>query len=197
MFTGLVQDRGHVEAVDQTDEGARVRVRTRLGSELTDGDSVAVQGVCLTATAVHHEVFTVDVMAETLRRSTLGALAAGAPVNLELPLRATDRLGGHVVQGHVDGVAEIVAVGDEGFSRRVWIEPPPELLRYVVQKGSIAVAGVSLTVAEVTDDRFAVALIPETLERTTLGTAAPGDRVNIEVDVLSKHVEKLLEGARA
>jgi len=197
MFTGLVQDRGHVEAVDQTNEGARVRVRTRLGSELTDGDSVAVQGVCLTATAVHHEVFTADVMAETLRRSTLGALAAGAPVNLELPLRATDRLGGHVVQGHVDGVGEVVAVGDEGFSRRVWIEPPPELLRYVVQKGSIAVAGVSLTVAEVTDDRFAVALIPETLERTTLGTAAPGDRVNIEVDVLAKHVEKLLEGARA
>jgi riboflavin synthase len=197
MFTGLVQDRGHVEAVDQTDEGARVRVRTRLGSELTDGDSVAVQGVCLTATAVHQEVFTVDVMAETLRRSTLGALAAGAAVNLELPLRASDRLGGHVVQGHVDGVGEVVAVGDEGFSRRVWIEPPPELLRYVVQKGSIAVAGVSLTVAEVTDDRFAVALIPETLERTTLGTAAPGDRINIEVDVLAKHVEKLLEGARA
>jgi riboflavin synthase len=197
MFTGLVQDRGHVEAVDQTDEGARVRVRTRLGSELTDGDSVAVQGVCLTATAVHQEVFTVDVMAETLRRSTLGALAAGAAVNVELPLRASDRLGGHVVQGHVDGVGEVVAVGDEGFSRRVWIEPPPELLRYVVQKGSIAVAGVSLTVAEVTDDRFAVALIPETLERTTLGTAAPGDRINIEVDVLAKHVEKLLEGARA
>jgi len=197
MFTGLVQDRGHVEAVDQTDEGARVRVRTRLGRELTDGDSVAVQGVCLTATAVHQEVFTVDVMAETLRRSTLGALAAGAAVNVELPLRASDRLGGHVVQGHVDGVGEVVAVGDEGFSRRVWIEPPPELLRYVVQKGSIAVAGVSLTVAEVTDDRFAVALIPETLERTTLGTAAPGDRINIEVDVLAKHVEKLLEGARA
>jgi len=197
MFTGLVQDRGHVEAVDQTDEGARVRVRTRLGSELTDGDSVAVQGVCLTATAVHQEVFTVDVMAETLRRSTLGALAAGAAVNLELPLRASDRLGGHVVQGHVDGVGEVVAVGDEGFSRRVLIEPPPELLRYVVSKGSIAVAGVSLTVAEVTDDRFAVALIPETLERTTLGTAAPGDRINIEVDVLAKHVEKLLEGARA
>ena len=197
MFTGLVQDRGHVEAVDQTDEGARVRVRTGLGTQIDDGDSVAVQGVCLTATAVHHEVFTADVMAETLRRSTLGALAAGAPVNLELPLRATDRLGGHVVQGHVDGVGEVVAVGEEGFSRRVWIEPPPELLRYVVQKGSIAVAGVSLTVAEVTDDRFAVALIPETLERTTLGTAAPGDRVNIEVDVLAKHVEKLLEGARA
>ena len=191
MFTGLVQDRGHVEAVDQTNEGARVRVRTRLGSELTDGDSVAVQGVCLTATAVHHEVFTVDVMAETLRRSTLGALAAGAPVNLELPLRATDRLGGHVVQGHVDGVGEVVAVGDEGFSRRVWIEPPPELLRYVVQKGSIAVDGVSLTVSAVDDQAFEVSLIPETLERTTLGAAAAGRTVNLEVDVLAKYVEKL------
>jgi len=192
MFTGLVQDRGHVEAVDQTDEGARVRVRTGLGTQIDDGDSVAVQGVCLTATAVHHEVFTADVMAETLRRSTLGALAAGAPVNLELPLRATDRLGGHVVQGHVDGVGEVVAVGDEGFSRRVWIEPPPELLRYVVEKGSIAVNGVSLTVVGVGDDWFSVSLIPETLERTTLGSAAPGAPVNLEVDLVAKYVEKLV-----
>jgi riboflavin synthase len=197
MFTGLVQDRGHVESVDQTADGARVDVRTGLGSDLTDGDSVAVQGVCLTATSVHPDGFTADIMGETLRRSTLGDLGDGAPVNLELPLRASDRLGGHVVQGHVDGVGEVVEVADEGFSRRVWIEPPPDLLRYVVQKGSIAVAGVSLTVAEVTDDRFAVALIPETVERTTLGTAVAGERVNIEVDVLAKHVEKLLEGARA
>jgi riboflavin synthase len=197
MFTGLVQDRGHVESVDQTADGARVDVRTGLGSDLTDGDSVAVQGVCLTATSVHPDGFTADIMGETLRRSTLGDLGDGAPVNLELPLRASDRLGGHVVQGHVDGVGEVVEVADEGFSRRVWIEPPPDLLRYVVQKGSIAVAGVSLTVAEVTDDRFAVALIPETVERTTLGTTVAGERVNIEVDVLAKHVEKLLEGARA
>jgi riboflavin synthase len=197
MFTGLVQDRGHVESVDQNADGARVEVRTGLGSDLTDGDSVAVQGVCLTATSVHPDGFTADIMGETLRRSTLGDLGDGAPVNLELPLRASDRLGGHVVQGHVDGVGEVVEVADEGFSRRVWIEPPPDLLRYVVQKGSIAVSGVSLTVAEVTDDRFAVALIPETVERTTLGTAVAGERVNIEVDVLAKHVEKLLEGARA
>jgi riboflavin synthase len=197
MFTGLVQDRGHVEAVDQTADGARVQVRTGLGSDLTDGDSVAVHGVCLTATSVHPGGFSADVMSETLRRSTLGDLRDGAPVNLELPLRASDRLGGHVVQGHVDGVGEVVEVGDEGFSRRVWIAPPPDLLRYVVQKGSIAVAGVSLTVAEVTDDRFAVALIPETIERTTLGTAVAGEHVNIEVDILAKHVEKLLEGARA
>jgi riboflavin synthase len=197
MFTGLVQDRGHVEAVDQTADGVRVHVRTGLGSDLADGGSVAVQGVCLTATSVRRDGFAADVMAETLRRSTLGDLRDGAPVNLELPLRASDRLGGHVVQGHVDGVGEVVEVADEGFSRRVWIEPPPDLLRYVVQKGSIAVAGVSLTVAEVTDDRFAVALIPETLERTTLGTTVAGERVNIEVDILAKHVEKLLEGARA
>jgi len=197
MFTGLVQDRGRVEAIDKTADGARVRVRTGLGSELTDGDSVAVQGVCLTATAVDPDRFTADVMAETLRRSTLGELRDGASVNLELPLRTGDRLGGHVVQGHVDGVGEVVDVAEEGFARRVWIEPPPDLLRYVVQKGSIAVAGVSLTVAEVAEGRFAVALIPETLERTTLGAAAPGARVNIEVDVLAKHVEKLLEGARA
>jgi riboflavin synthase len=197
MFTGLVQDRGHVESVDQTADGARVDVRTGLGGDLTDGDSVAVQGVCLTATSVHPDGFTADIMGETLRRSTLGDLGDGAPVNLELPLRASDRLGGHVVQGHVDGVGEVVEVADEGFSRRVWIEPPPDLLRYVVQKGSIAVSGVSLTVAEVTDDRFAVALIPETVERTTLGSTVAGERVNIEVDVLAKHVEKLLEGARA
>ncbi|HEX3316633.1 MAG TPA: riboflavin synthase [Solirubrobacteraceae bacterium] len=197
MFTGLVQDRGRVEAVDETADGVRLRVRSRLGSEVGGGDSVAVEGVCLTATAVGPDGFAADVMAESLRRSTLGALRAGSAVNLELPLRASDRLGGHVVQGHVDGVGEVVEIADEGFARRVWIEPPQALLRYVVEKGSIAVAGVSLTVAEVAEDRFAVALIPETLERTTLGGVAVGEWVNIEVDVLAKHVEKLLEGARA
>jgi riboflavin synthase len=197
MFTGLVQDRGRVEAVDETADGARLQVRTRLGAELGEGESVAVSGVCLTATAVAPDRFSADVMAESLRRSTLGALRPGSPVNLELPLRASDRLGGHVVQGHVDGVAEVVEVADEGFARRVWIEPPGALLRYVVEKGSVAVAGVSLTVAEVGEDRFAVALIPETLERTTLGGLDVGERVNVEVDVLAKHVEKLLEGARA
>jgi riboflavin synthase len=197
MFTGLVQDRGRVEAVDETADGVRLRVRSRLGSEVGGGDSVAVEGVCLTATAGGPDGFAADVMAESLRRSTLGALRAGSAVNLELPLRASDRLGGHVVQGHVDGVGEVVEIADEGFARRVWIEPPQALLRYVVEKGSIAVAGVSLTVAEVAEDRFAVALIPETLERTTLGGVAVGEWVNIEVDVLAKHVEKLLEGARA
>jgi riboflavin synthase len=197
MFTGLVQDRGRVEAVDQTADGVRLRVSTALASELRDGDSVAVDGACLTATAVDASGFAADVITETLERSTLGAATNGGTVNLELPLRATDRLGGHVVQGHVDAIGEVVEVVGEGFARRVWIELPPALLRYIVEKGSIAIAGVSLTVAETAEDRFAVALIPETLDRTTLGDAAAGDRVNIEVDVLAKYVEKLLEGARA
>jgi riboflavin synthase len=197
MFTGLVQDRGRVEAVDQTAAGARLRVGSALAAELNDGDSVAVDGVCLTATDVGADEFAADVMTETLERSTLARIATGRAVNLELPLRAADRLGGHVVQGHVDGVGEVTELAEEGFARRVWIEPPPELLRYVVEKGSIAVAGVSLTVADVAEDRFAVALIPETLERTTLGGVAVGDRVNLEVDVLAKYVEKLLQGASA
>ena len=197
MFTGLVQDRGRIEAVDTTADGVRLRVRTALASELREGDSVAVEGVCLTATAVDPAGFDADVMTETLRRSTLGDLRAGSSANLELPVRAGDRLGGHVVQGHVDGIGEIGDVTQEGFSRRLFVLAPAELLRYVVEKGSIAVAGVSLTVAEVSDEGFAVALIPETLERTTLGDLEGGERVNLEVDVLAKHVEKLLEGARA
>ena len=132
-------------------------------------------------------------MAETLRRSSLGSLEPGAPVNLELPLRASDRLGGHVVQGHVDGLAGVVGVEDEGFARLVTIAPEdPTLLRYVVAKGSIAVDGVSLTVAAISDSDFTVSLIPETLERTNLGAAAPGTPVNLEVDVLAKYVEKLV-----
>jgi len=197
MFTGLVQDRGRIEAVDTTADGVRLRVDSAVASELREGDSVSVEGVCLTATAVDSAGFDADIMSETLQRSTLGDLRAGSSVNLELPLRAGDRLGGHVVQGHVDGIGEIGDVAQEGFSRRVFVSAPAELLRYVVEKGSIAVAGVSLTVAEVSDEGFAVALIPETLERTTLGDLEGGERVNLEVDVLAKHVEKLLQGARA
>jgi riboflavin synthase len=153
---------------------------------------VAVNGVCLTATTISGRVFTADVMHETLRRSSLAGVAPGSRVNLELPLRAHDRLGGHFVQGHVDGVGTIAAVEEDGFARVVTIEAPPGLLRYVVEKGSIAVDGVSLTVASVTEDTFAVSLIPETLERTNLGAAAPGTPVNLEVDVLAKYVEKLV-----
>jgi riboflavin synthase len=181
-----------VTAVDATVDGVRLQVTTALAGELREGDSVAVNGVCLTATAVAGGGFSADVMTESLRRSSLAAVATGSTVNLELPLRATDRLGGHVVQGHVDGVGTVRETRAEGFSRVVTVDAPRELLRYVVEKGSIAVDGVSLTVAGVTDDAFSVALIPETLERTTFGAAAPGRPVNLEVDVLAKYVEKLI-----
>jgi riboflavin synthase len=193
MFTGLVQDLGTVAAVDDTPDGVRLRLRTSLADQVGEGDSVAVNGVCLTATEVADGAFAADVMQESLRRSALRTVASeGARVNLELPLRASDRLGGHVVQGHVDGVGTVRSVREEGFSRVVAIEAPPDLLRYVVEKGSIAVDGVSLTVSRIDDASFDVSLIPETLERTTLGGAAPGMLVNLEVDVLAKYVEKLV-----
>ena len=192
MFTGLVADKGTVTAVDATADGVRLAVETALAPEIAEGDSVAVNGVCLTATAIADGRFTADVMHETLRRSSLAEVAEGAAVNLELPLRASDRLGGHVVQGHVDGLGTIRAISEDGFSRIVEVAAPPETLRYVVEKGSIAVDGISLTVASVTDDAFSVALIPETLERTNLGAASPGQPVNLEVDVLAKYVEKLV-----
>ena len=191
MFTGLVADKGTIRAI----RDGRLEVETALGAHLADGDSVAVNGVCLTAVEPHVDGFAADVMPETLRRSSLGPLGPGAEVNLELPLRAGDRMGGHVVQGHVDGTGEVESVRGEGNARVVRIAAAPELLRYVVEKGSIAVDGVSLTVAEVDDEGFTVALIPETLERTTLGSAGPGRTVNIEVDVLAKYVEKLARRA--
>jgi len=192
VFTGLVKDLGRVTAIEQTGDGVTLAVRTRLSGEIALGDSVAVNGVCLTATAVEDGTFEAEVMHETLRRSSLAEVAAGSDVNLELALRAADRLGGHIVQGHVDGLGSVRDVQEDGFARVVTIAAPPELLRYVVEKGSIAVNGVSLTVVEVTDDAFSVSLIPETLERTTLGTAAPGAPVNLEVDVVAKYVEKLV-----
>jgi riboflavin synthase len=193
VFTGLVADLGTVTSVDASGGGVRLQVRT--GLELREGDSVAVNGVCLTATSLPGGAFTADVMHETLRRSSLGALAAGSRVNLELPLRAADRLGGHFVQGHVDGLGTVRDVRDDGFSRVVSIGAGAEILRYVVEKGSIAVDGVSLTVSGLGEDWFEVSLIPETLERTTLGEATPGTPVNLEVDVLAKYVERLV-GAR-
>ena len=192
MFTGLVADLGTVSDVVATPDGVRLQVATSLAAELSEGDSVAVNGVCLTAVSANALAFTAEVMNETLRRSSLAEVAAGRRVNLELPLRAQDRLGGHVVQGHVDGVGAVSGVEDDGFARVVTIDAPPELLRYVVEKGSIAVDGVSLTVSSVSPDTFAVSLIPETLERTNLGAAAPGTPVNLEVDVLAKYVEKLI-----
>jgi riboflavin synthase len=191
MFTGLVADLGTVTAVDATADGVRLAVRTALAGELSLGDSVAVNGVCLTATTVSEAEFTADVMHESLRRSSLSEVRSGSSVNLELPLRAADRLGGHFVQGHVDGVAVVRDLHDDGFARVVTFDAPAELLRYVVEKGSITVDGVSLTVSAIDSESFSVSLIPETLERTTLGTAEPGRPVNLEVDVLAKYVEKL------
>jgi riboflavin synthase len=192
VFTGLVETTARVRRVEPDAHGARLEVETPLAAELRQGDSIAVNGVCLTAVDPDAERFRADVMAETLRRSSLGPLAAGDAVNVELPLRAGDRLGGHMVQGHVDGTGTVAELRDQGFARLVRVECDAALLRYVVEKGSIAVDGVSLTVAEVDDTGFTVSLIPETLERTTLGLAAPGRVVNLEVDVLAKYVEKLV-----
>ena len=185
MFTGLVNATGTVLDSD----GGRLRIEAAL--ELADGASIAVNGVCLSVVESDARGFRVDVMDETLRRSSLGGLAAGDQVNLEMPLRVGDALDGHIVQGHVDGTGTVAGVREEGFARVVRIAASPELLRYVVEKGSIAVDGVSLTVSALDDDAFEVSLIPETLERTTLGQAEPGRTVNLEVDVLAKYVEKL------
>jgi riboflavin synthase len=193
MFTGLIADLGRVEGIEQDGAGATLTIATGLAGELHEGDSVAVNGVCLTATAVEPSRFRAEAMAETLRRSSLGGLGPGSPVNIELPLRAGDRLGGHVVQGHVDGTGTVQATRAEGFSRVLEVAAPAELARYLVEKGSVALDGVSLTVSALTPRGFAVSLIPETLERTNLGGLGPGDTVNIEVDVLAKHVERLLE----
>jgi riboflavin synthase len=187
VFTGLVAGKGLVRVL----RDGRLEVETPLAAELAPGDSIAVNGVCLTAVERGNGSFAADVMPETLRRTSLEPLADGDEVNLELPLRAGDRLGGHVMQGHVDGTGTVESVREDGFARVVRVAAPAALLRYVVEKGSIGVDGVSLTVSGVDDEAFEVSLIPETLERTTLGAAAPGRTVNLEVDVLAKYVEKL------
>jgi riboflavin synthase len=196
MFTGLIADLGGVSAIERDSGGATLEISTRLAGELGEGDSIAVNGVCLTATAVDGEGFRAQAMEETLRRSSLGDLSVGSPVNLELALRADGRLGGHIVQGHVDATTRIAGIREEGFARVLDIDTDEHLARYLVEKGSVAINGVSLTVSALRDDGFSVSLIPETLEHTTLGEAKVGDRVNIEVDVLAKHVERLLEKTR-
>ena len=192
MFTGIVEDLGRVVSVEELTDAARL---TFQGSRLADvqpGDSVAVNGVCLTAAAVTDSGFTADVMRETLERSSLGGLSSGDPVNLERAVTPTTRLGGHIVQGHVDGVGTIAARRPSEHWEEVDVDLPPELSRYVVMKGSITIDGVSLTVAALDDAKVTVSLIPETLSRTTLGRRGVGDLVNIEVDVLAKYVERLL-----
>jgi riboflavin synthase len=192
MFTGLVEDIGSVESVEAGPDGARVRIVTRLAPEIASGDSVAVDGVCLTATAVDANGFETEAMNQTLEVTALGRLETGAKVNLELAVKASDRLGGHIVQGHADGVAEALSLEDDGFARRLRIALDPELIRYVVERGSIALDGVSLTIASLGDSWAEVSLISETLERTTLGEVAAGDRINVECDVVAKYVERLM-----
>ncbi len=193
MFTGLIADLGSVSGVERDGEGATLQIASALAGELREGDSIAVNGVCLTATEVGADGFRAQAMLETLERSSLGELEAGSRVNLELALRAGERLGGHVVQGHVDGTGTVAGVREEGFSRVLSFAVEARLARYLVEKGSVAVDGVSLTVSALEDDGFSVSLIPETLRRTSLGELAQGAIVNIEVDILAKHVERLLE----
>lgn len=192
MFTGLIEDVGRVDSVDRDGDGARLRISTRLANELALGDSVAVDGCCLTATATADGSFETEAMNQTLEVTALGDVEAGSRVNLELAMRASDRLGGHIVQGHVDGVAEVTDVREDGFARRVRVELPAELRRYAVDKGSITLSGVSLTVADLGDSWAEVSLIPETLERTNLGEAAPGSKINVECDIVAKYVERLV-----
>lgn len=193
MFTGLIADLGRVTALERDDTGATITVATALSGDLSEGDSIAVNGVCLTATHIDGEGFRAQAMEETLRRSSLGALTAGSPVNLELPLRPDGRLGGHIVQGHVDGTGTVAEIRAEGFARVLRIDCGPEFERYLVEKGSVAIDGVSLTISALERGGFSVSLIPETLERTNLGRVAVGERVNLEVDILAKHVERLME----
>jgi riboflavin synthase len=192
VFTGLIEDLGTVKAIDRGDDGARLRISTPLAAELNLGDSIAVNGCCLTATAVTADSFETEAMNQTLAVTALAAVEQGARVNLELAMKAGDRLGGHIVQGHVDGVATVASTEDDGFARRIRVELPPDLLRYVIDKGSITLNGVSLTVADLGGSWAEVSLIPETLERTNLADLAPGDRLNVECDVVAKYVERLM-----
>jgi riboflavin synthase len=194
MFTGIVREIGTVERVERSAEGANLRVRAELATELAAGDSVAVGGACLTVASVSDGAFEADVMNQTLSLTTLGGLEAGGSVNLEQPLRAGDPLGGHLVQGHVDGTGEVRAVSEDGFARRLELAAPAELDRFIVERGSVTIDGVSLTVAALVENGFEVSLIPETLERTTLGGLAEGSRVNLEVDVIARYAERLMQG---
>ena len=182
MFTGLISHTGRIQQ-----SGSRLSVETALATDLEQGDSISVNGVCLTAVAIDGDRFEADVMEETLRLTSLGRLQEGDSVNLELALRVGDRLGGHFVQGHVDGTGSIASIDQLEHSRVVRVKAPDDLLRYIARKGSIAIDGVSLTVVDVDDHSFSVSLIPETLERTTLGSISEGDPVNLEVDIFARY----------
>jgi len=193
MFTGIVETTGRVAGIEPTAAGRRLRVSTALGPELAPGDSIAVSGVCLTVVAADADGFSADVSSETLRVTSLGSRAAGAMVNLERPLRADARLGGHFVLGHVDGVGRIVTLAPDGDGCWLDVELPERLERLAISKGSIAIDGISLTIASLDGARVGVAIVPFTFAHTTLGAARVGDTVNLEMDVLGKYVARLLE----
>lgn len=198
MFTGIVRELGRVESLNGESAGIRLRVVAPVTASLTAaGDSVAVNGVCLTVVDVEGGVLAFDAVPETLRRSSLSRLAEGGSVNVEPAVRAGERLGGHLVQGHVDGVGRVLRLEPEGEGARLTVAVPQELLRYMVEKGSITVEGVSLTIAALAPDNFEIALVPHTMKATTLGSLAPDDEVNLEVDMLAKYVERLLEARNA
>jgi riboflavin synthase len=198
MFTGIIRERGRVAAVEPGDDGVRLRLEApQTAAQVAIGDSVAVNGVCLTAVTVEDGTLAFDAIPETLRRSSLGALEPGDQVNVEPALRVGDPLGGHYVQGHVDGVGRVRSTMPAGEDVILVIDADPELLRYLVEKGSVTVEGVALTVTEVDDHGFAVALVPHTLAETTLSSLVAGDPANLEVDVLAKYVERLLPGLRS
>ena len=194
MFTGIIREIGTVEEVKRTADGARLRVTAGVADDLGAGDSVSVDGVCLTVASPGAESFEADVMNQTLSLTTLGALEAGARVNLEPALRAGEPLGGHLVQGHVDDRGRVTSASEDGFARRLGVSVPEGLRRYVAEHGSVALDGVSLTVAALTPDGLEVSLIPETLERTTLGELGDGSEVNVEVDVVARYAERLVQG---
>ena len=196
MFTGLIEDVGTVAELEPGEDGTRLRIATRLAGELEPGDSVAVNGVCLTATEADRAGFEAEAMNQTLRLTSLGPLQPGDRVNLELAIRAGDRLGGHFVQGHVDGTAEVTEAEDDGFARRLRVRLNSGLLGGVVERGSIALDGVSLTVSGLGGDWIEVSLVPETLHRTNLGEAAPGRKLNIECDLVGKYVQRLMAPLR-
>lgn len=193
MFTGLITEIGTVKSFDRSSEGARIKIAaSQSAPQVNTGDSVAVNGVCLTSVEADGEEFSFEAMNQTLSASSIGALSVGDKVNLELPLTATDRLGGHFVQGHVDGVGKVKSIEADGFASRMQIAVDTEVMTYLADKGSIAVNGVSLTVSGLDSQSFEVSLIPETMTRTNLGYLEPGDQVNIETDILAKYVSGLL-----
>jgi riboflavin synthase len=195
VFTGIVEEVGTVVALDATDDGARIAISApRLAPLAAIGDSISVSGCCLTAVAIEGDVLRFDAVPETLARTSLGRLRAGSQVNLEDALRAGEPFGGHLVQGHVDGVGEVRAIAPEGDGYRLRVRLPHELARYAAEKGSIALAGISLTIAALDGDEIEIALIPHTWTATTVGTLQVGDPVNLEVDVVAKYVERLLPG---